>query len=75
MWNTVLAIFNFGRKKSKLKEQPCLSKKAPAKKPFVKTSQPKSKVAVRSSKRSQSPILSSVKPRKAKAKNESKTSK
>ena len=75
MWKTVLELFNFGRKKPKLKEQPCLSKKVPAKKPSVKTSQPKSKAVAPSSKRSPSRTVSSVKPQKAKAKNESKTSK
>ena len=72
MWKTVLELFNFGRKKPKPKEQVCLSKKAPAKKPSVKTSQPKSKVASPSSKRSPSPTASKKKPI-AKAKNDSKT--
>ena len=75
MFKTILELFNFGRKKPKLQEQPCLSKKAPAKKLSVKTSQPKSKAGVPSSKRLQSPILSKKKPAKAKPKNESKTSK
>jgi hypothetical protein len=68
MWKNLLEIFNFGRKKPKLKEQPCLSKKAPAKKPSVKTSQPKSKVAVRSSKVLPLRTLLKGKPAKAKAK-------
>ena len=71
MWKTVLKLFNFGRKKPELKEQPCLSKKAPVKKPSVKTSQPKSKAVVPSSKRSPLPTASKKKP-VAKAKVKSK---
>ena len=68
MWKTVLELFNFGRKKPKLKEQPCLSKKVPAKKPSSRTFAQKSKPVNPSSKRSPSPIAKKPKPLKAKAK-------
>ena len=66
----------FGYKPTPTQEQPCLSKKAPVKKPSVKTSAPKRTQASPSSKASQLRTPSSVKPRpktKPKAKSNVKT--
>ena len=67
MWKTVLELFNFGRKKPK-KEQSCLSKKAPAKKPSSRTFAQKSKPVSPSNKPSPSLTAKKPKPLKAKAK-------
>ena len=64
---TILEIFNFGRKKPK-KEQSCLSKKVPAKKPSSRTFAQKSKPVNPSSKALPLPTPSKKKPVKVKPK-------